>query len=362
MKRTFIILIVAVMLLTALAACASPAPAASTEPGASTAPATSTEPGASTAPATSSDTNTGSEKPFKIGYVMLEETGNSYNILEVMQKYCADRGYELIYESANVDNEKTVSITQNFIAKGCNALFVYTVDSGTMATVKGICDQNGTKVAFTGLMEEGYIEICDNEHDQGVFGAEKMIEAAANKWGAEENIDLIIVTEATEVGDGNRIRMHEAFVPKLLEEYPYYPLEDVLWVDCGLDLLKASSEIANHLSAHPDAKNILIPVFFNTSGGQGAMNALKAAGREDQAIIVSYHITDSVTEDYIKNSPDTWVGSAYFPPESYVRPLFEVAMDKWAKGEEVENQFIYSAYEWVTHENIDNYDFPFDKE
>ena len=295
---------------------------------------------------------------YKVGYVMLESVGNSYNIMLSMKDSCEERGWDFIYESANNDHEKTVAIAQNFVAMGCDSIFVYTVDSGAMATVQSICDNAGVHVAFTGLMEKGYIEICDNEFDQGVAGAEKMIEAASSKWGEGAEIDLIIVTEATEVGDGNRIRMHEAFVPRLLEEYPYYSLDDVNWVDCGLDLLKATSEIANILSAHPDAKHILVPVFYNSSGGQGAMNALKAAGRESQAILVSYHISDSVTYDYLLNMSETWIGSYFFPPESYVDPLFAV-MDKWFAGEEVENEFIYSQYVWVDAENISDFEFTF---
>ena len=301
------------------------------------------------------------EEPYKVGFVMIESIGNSFNIKEVMVKRCAERGWDFVFESADNNNERTIAITQNFITMGCDALLVYSVDIGTMQTVQFMCDNAGVKVSFTGAMEEGYIQVCDNEYQQGIAGAEEMISKVSEKWGEDAKIDLIIVTEATEVGDGNRIRMHEAFVPRLLEEYPYYNEEDVLWVDCALDLLQASSEIANHLSAHPDAKNILIPVFYNASGGQGAMNALLQAGREDDAILVSYHITDRVTYNYIKEMPETWIGSFYFPPESYVDPLFDDVFDVWADGGEVPPQFIYCDFVYVTKDNIDDMGITFDE-
>lgn len=293
---------------------------------------------------------------FKVGFVMLESTGNSYNQLGVLQKECESRNWELMYDSADNDSEKTISIVQNFITRECDALYVYTVDAGTQATVLSMCEQAGVHVAFTGLMEEGCVEICDNEAAQGAEGAKVLQAAAKEKWGEDFKADLIICTEATEVGDGNRIRMHENFIPDLCKANGY-PEENVVWIDCGLDLLTSTSEVANTLSAHPDAEKILVAAFHDEAGGQGPMNALKAAGRDGDALIFSYHISDEVSANGIKNEP-CWYGSFYFPPESYIHPLMDT-MDKWSKGETVENGFIYSEYVLVTDENIDEFTFSF---
>lgn len=293
---------------------------------------------------------------FKVGFVMLESTGNSFNQLGVLQKECENRNWELMYDSADNNSEKTISIVQNFITRECDVLYVYTVDAGTQATVQGMCEQAGVHVAFTGLMEENCVEICDNEAAQGAEGAKVLQAAAIEKWGEDFKADLIICTEATEVGDGNRIRMHENFIPDLCKANDY-PEEDVVWIDCGLDLLTATSEVANALSAHPDAERILFAAFHDGAGGQGPMNALKAAGKDDDALILSYHISDKVSANGIKNEP-CWYGSFYFPPESYISPLMD-AMDKWSRGETVENGFIYSEYVLVTAENIDEFTFAF---
>jgi ABC-type sugar transport system substrate-binding protein len=293
---------------------------------------------------------------FKVGFVMLESTGNSYNQMVVLQKECEVRGWEFMYDSADNDSEKTISLVQNFITKECDAIYVYTVDAGTQATVQNMCVQADVQVAFTGLMEENCVEICDNEADQGAEGAKVLQAAAMEKWGNDFKADLIICTEATEVGDGNRIRMHENFIPDLCAANDY-PENEVVWIDCGLDLLTSTSEVANALSAHPDAEKILVAAFHDSAGGQGPMNALKAAGREEDALILSYHISDEVTANGIKNE-SCWYGSFYFPPESYVDPLIE-AMEKWSRGEIVENGFIYSEYVLVTADNIDDFTFSF---
>ncbi|MDO4343976.1 MAG: substrate-binding domain-containing protein [Eubacteriales bacterium] len=298
------------------------------------------------------------EDPFKVGFVMLESTGNSYNQLLAMQEKCEERGWELVYDSADNDSERTISLVQNFITQECDAIYVYTVDSGTQLTAQNMCEQAGVHVAFTGLMEENCIEICDNEAAQGAAGAEVLQEAAKEKWGEDFKADFIICTEATEVGDGNRIRMHENFIPKLCEANGYDEA-DVVWIDCGLDLLTATSEAANVLSAHPDAEHILIAAFHDSAGGQGPMNALKAAGREDDALILSYHISDEASAAGIRDE-ECWYGSFYFPAESYIDPLFE-AMDTWSEGGEVENGFIYSECVLVTKDNIDEFEFAFAK-
>lgn len=295
---------------------------------------------------------------FKVGFVMLESTGNSYNQLGVLQEECEKRNWEFMYDSADNDSEKTISIVQNFITRECDVLYVYTVDAGTQATVQSMCEQAGVHAAFTGLMEEGCVEICDNEAAQGAEGAKVLQAAAKEKWGEDFKADLIICTEATEVGDGNRIRMHENFIPDLCKANDYAE-ENVVWIDCGLDLLTSTSEVANTLSAHPDAERILFAAFHDMAGGQGPLNALKAAGRAEDALILSYHISDEVSASAIKNE-SCWYGSFYFPPESYIQPLMDV-MDKWSRGETVENEFIYSEYVLVTAENIDDFTFPFAK-
>lgn len=340
MKRILAILTAAAVILI-MAACSS-------MPGTSTPPSK---------PAEGDSAGQTGESPFKVGFVMLEAKGNNYNIMTELQKACEERGWDFVYESYDQDYEKSISVVQNFILQGCDALFIYTVDAGNMATLQAMCDDAGVGCAFTGLMEEGYIQLCDDEYNQGVFGAEKLIEGAQEKWDGAAP-DLLIVAEATEVGDGNRIRMHEALVPRLMEEYPNLTEDDICWVDCGLDLLKASSEIANILSAHPDAEHIMIPTFIDESGAQGAMNALESAGRTDQALLMTYHISDDVTVNYIKTS-ESYLGSCYFPPSAYVGPLCDNVLAVWEKGGSVEPHQIYSAYEWITSENIDEYQFSF---
>lgn len=298
------------------------------------------------------------DNSYKVGFVMLESTGNSYNQLTVIEDKCEERGWELMYDSADNDSEKTISLVQNFISKECDAIYVYTVDAGTQLTVKQMCDSAGVHVAFTGLMEEGCVEICDNEAGQGAEGAKVLYAAAQEKWGEDVKADLIICTEATEVGDGNRIRMHENFIPDLCKLNDYKE-DDVVWIDCGLDLLTATSEVANALSAHPDAEHILVAAFHDSAGGQGPLNALKAAGRDGNALILSYHISDEVSANAIETE-ECWYGSFYFPPESYVDPLFD-AFDKWEAGEDVEDGFIYSQYVLVTNENIGEFTFPFEQ-
>jgi ABC-type sugar transport system, periplasmic component len=302
------------------------------------------------------DSSGSDDAPFTIGFVMIEPVGNSYNQLQVIKRECEARGWELMYDSSDNDSEKCLSLTNNFITKGADALYVYTVDMGTQTTVKEICDRAGVHVVFTGLMDDSVVQIADDEAKQGQSGAEVLTAAAAEKWG-DLKADLIIATEATEVGDGNRIRMHENYLPGLCASQNY-PEENVVWLDIGLDLLKATSLVANTLSAHPEAKRILVAAFHDQACGQGPLNALKAAGRDGDALILSYHISDRVTAEAIKNEP-AFYGSFYFPPESYVTPLFE-CFDIWAAGGTVEVGLQTCQYVLVTKDNIDEIEFEFD--
>jgi ABC-type sugar transport system substrate-binding protein len=301
------------------------------------------------------DSQAAGGKQFTIAIVLLEATGGNLNVRVAIEKLARERGYKTMYTVYENDNEKCMAAVQSYIQQKVDVIFVYTVDVAMQATVQKMCDEAGIHAAFTGSMESQYVTVADNEYDQGIFGAEKLIEAAEKKWGKDTEIDFVILTEATEVGAGNRIRMHEALQPALAKRWPNLKSNDFLWVDCGLDMLQATTDITNALASHPNAKKILIPTFFNTSGAQGAMNALLSSNRLDQALIMSYHISDKATLNYMINYPDVWIGTVYFPGESYAIPLFESAFDKWYRGETVEPGLLFCSYFWVTKDTIDDW-------
>jgi ABC-type sugar transport system substrate-binding protein len=295
------------------------------------------------------------EKPFTIAIVLLEATGGNLNVRVAIEKFAKERGYRTMYTVYENDNEKCMAAVQAYIQQKVDVIFCYTVDVAMQKTVQDMCDAAGIHAAFTGSMESQYVTVADNEYDQGVAGAERLIEAAEAKWGKDTEIDFVILTEATEVGAGNRIRMHEALQPTLAKRWPNLKPGDYLWVDCALDLLQATTDITNALASHPNAKKILIPTFFNSSGAQGAMNALIASNRLDQALIMSYHISDAATVQYMIDYPDTWIGTYYFPGESYAKPLFDHAFDPWFRGEEVKPGLLFCEFYWVTKDTIDDW-------
>ena len=303
----------------------------------------------------SSGSGDGKTKPFTIAMVLMEATGGNLNVRVAIEKMAKERGYQTMYTIYELDNEKCMAAVQAYIQQKVDVIFVYTVDVAMQSVIQEMCDTAGIHAAFTGSMESAYITVADNEQDQGVFGANKIIVAAEAKWGKDCEIDFVMIAEATEVGDGNRIRMHEALEPTLRKRWPKLKNSDIQWIDCGLDMLQATTDMTNGLAAHPNAKHILIPTFFNTSGAQGAMNALIATNRVEQAIVMSYHISDEATIFYMQNYPETWIGCCYFPGESYAGPLFETAFDPWFRGETVEKGLRFCDYVWVNKDNIDDW-------
>jgi ABC-type sugar transport system substrate-binding protein len=297
----------------------------------------------------------GGEKQYTIAIVLLEATGGNLNVRVAIEKFARERGWRTMYTVYENDNEKCMAAVQAYIQQQVDIIFCYTVDVAMQKTVQDMCDAAGIHVAFTGSMESQYITVADNEYDQGVAGAERLIEAAEAKWGKDTEIDFVILTEATEVGAGNRIRMHEALQPTLAKRWPNLGPSDYLWVDCALDLLQATTDITNALASHPNARKILIPTFFNSSGAQGAMNALITSNRLDQALVMSYHISDRATVQYMIDYPQTWIGTYYFPGDSYAKPLFENAFDPWFRGEEVKPGLLYCEFFWVTKDTIDDW-------
>jgi ABC-type sugar transport system substrate-binding protein len=303
---------------------------------------------------------TESAKPFTLGCVWQEAGGNNLNVRQAIEVLASERGYKTISIVYDRDNEKCLMAVQSLISQNVDAIFAYVIDAGVQKTIQERCAEADVYCAFTGLMEADSITICDNEFEEGKFGAEKLIAGAERKWGKDFEADLVILLEGTDAGEGNRIRMHEAIQPTIAERFPSLREEDFYWIDCGIDILQASSDVANTLAARPRAKHILIATFVDLSA-QGAMNALISAGREKDACVVTYHFSDDATMNYVKNYSDTWIGNCYFPGESYAIPLFEQAVDIWAKGGKVENGLLYSQYVWVDKSNVDGFTFSFQK-
>ena len=250
MKKIIALLLAMIMVL-ALAACAAKTEPAQAETTAeTTAPAETTETTETAAPADG----------FKVAISLAEY--NEWNKL-----------YEAVIK------EKCDEWGNSIIAQGFNAMTIQAVDNAALAPVVGQAADNGIIVVDhygfadeLGISDKIY-KVLFGQKESGIMEAAEYV-----KIGGESGKVAII---AGLTGADNAQQRTAGFE----EELAKYPdIEIVATQYCDWDTQKAQAAAEDIITANPDLKAFLVQ---DDGMSKGVWNAIEAAGKQDQIIIAS---------------------------------------------------------------------------
>lgn len=225
-----------------------------------------------------------------IGVTLLTRGHEFYKDLEAGLSEAADQaGCELLIDAGEWDLQKQQSQIENFITKRVDAIVVCPVDSKGIGT--GIEQANEADIpVFTAdiAAHEGHV-ICHIASDNVKGG-----ETAARYMGehlASGKIAVIDQPVVTSVID--RVTGFE----KKLSDYPNLTIVGK-WDGSGVRD-KAMNVTEQVLQRHPDIKGIFA---INDDSALGALQAVRAAGKEKEIMIVGYDATPEAREEILAGS------------------------------------------------------------
>jgi D-xylose transport system substrate-binding protein len=240
-----------------------------------------------------------------------------------------EMGAEVVFDSANNDEQMQLSKFENMLAKGCQVIVMQPVNTGTAGNMVMMANDEGVKVVgYDSMLVNGPLDymVMQDSWAVGKLQGEAMIEwFNAKKGKVEGNVALIM----GQPGDSNAAAMSEGAL-KIIEDNPGLELV-VQQSHEGWSPDKAMATAENALTKF---ENKIDAFICNNSGmARGVVAALDAQGLADtEKVFVAGSDADLVNIQYVaqgKQSVEIW---------KKIKPLAETSAEvavKLAMGEEV---------------------------
>ena len=275
------------------------------------------------------------EEPLTIGFCNCTDSAQFFiTVKESMERACSEKGYKLLYTISNLDPMQMRTAWESFVTQGADIIVDFSLleDSGsTMA--KQFKEQYGIDVICVDNVYDNAYFFGVNNNEAGKTAGHYVAAKIQEKWNGQVDCMLQFYQES----NGPTVKLRNSGIYEGMIEDGIELAEDkVTWINAsgtapsGTDPAVMKSLVYDYLTAHADDHKIVIAC-FNDDGANSAYNAVKAAGREDEVMIIS-HNADPVALDTFKQGEGCWIGSVCYSPETYGDQIIALA-EKLIAGE-----------------------------
>ena len=289
----------------------------------------------------------GEENSYVIGYAInsLNDTGQTLG-LNGAEDFVATTEHKLVVSDASEDVIKQQDNVSAFIEQGVNALVVVPVDTSAMDPITDMAVEAGIPLVYVNRnpyagreadMPTGVYYVGSQEIDAGIFQAEFAGEHLGGKGG-------VAILQGI-LGNEGALKRTEGVQVTLAEKYPEMVLLAAETGNWQRDQGMAITE--NWITKFGDELNAVLA--NNDEMALGAINALKAAGREDVIVMGVDAIPDARASVQSGEMIGTVLQDQYGQGAKGVE--LAIAHLDGAPGEAV----TWIPFELVTKENIADY-------
>jgi D-xylose transport system substrate-binding protein len=248
-------------------------------------------------------------------------------------------GATVIFASANNDEQMQLAKFENMLAKGCQAIVLQPVNTGTAGSMVRMANEEGVKVVgYDSMLVNGPLDmmVMQDSWAVGKLQGEAMVDWLKAKRGAAKGKVALIMGQP---GDSNAKAMSSGAL-EIIQANPELELVAEQAHE-GWSSEKAMATAENVLTKHGNQVDAFI---CNNSGmARGVISALDAQGLADaEKVFVAGSDADLVNIQYVaqgKQAVEIW---------KKINPLAETAAEiavKLAKGEEVKaDRMINNGY------------------
>jgi ribose transport system substrate-binding protein len=180
----------------------------------------------------------------------------------------------------------------------------------------------------------------------GQIAGQGLVAAAQTKWGG--SVDLALVEKQSGPGQDLLQQRTLGIVDGISKALPSLAATSIIQVEGGLNAGAAQTAIATALTAHPDAKHILIGM-LGDANAVAAANAAQEANRADQ-VLTAGQGGDDVGLKELRGPVDSFVGTTDYLPNLYGNDVIPLACDLLA-GKQIPAQ-VFVKHTFLTRDNI----------
>lgn len=221
-------------------------------------------------------------EPYKIGLI-IKNTTNPYMLLQAdgAAKAAEDMGFEISVQApAQADSaEEQLSIMDSMVQGGTEAFVVHVVDSkGIVPAVNRAIDK-GIPIAAVGTAPETdiFLRTGADYYPSGKAVAEKLFEMAGGTGG-------LVILEGT-AGAQNAEERKQGIMD-VLENYP--DIELLASQPANFNRVQGMQVMENILQREGIREELTMVIGCNSEMAMGALQAIKAAGLQDQVMVASF--------------------------------------------------------------------------
>ena len=268
-------------------------------------------------------------------------------VQEGHEKYAAEAGVEIFIVDNEADPAKSVDNARAMISKGVDFFIEYQGHADTNAVIGEMMRKEGIPVVAIDIPVPEAPFFGGNNPVAGYIAGNWLGKYAKTNWSGEDVVLLLV--ESTTNGKINADRM-QGYIDGVLEMVPEVA-GNVYRLDTNNQYEDAQDKMRSWLSGHPDEKHILLGGLHDGITN-GALQALREANRESDAIIISQGADPSIYAE-IRNPDSAFKGSVAYFPEKYGFYTISIAMDI-LRGNPVPWEY-FVPHVTIDASNIDDY-------
>jgi ABC-type sugar transport system substrate-binding protein len=189
-----------------------------------------------------------------------------------------------------------------------------------------------------------------NNAEAGRLAGQGLVSAATQKWGAG-SVDLALVEEQTGPGQQLILQRTDGIVAGIKAADPSLASSSIVVFEGSTDPDTAGAAVAAQLTAHPNAKHIIIGM-LGDANGVSASKAAQEAGRSDQVLIAGQG-GDGVGVSTLEGPPTSFIGTTDYRPSNYGNDLIALACNA-IKGKKIA-MVNYIHHIFLTRGNVRTY-------
>lgn len=304
---------------------------------------------ASQAETTKAAAETTKKKEVTIAFANLKD---SIEFCQSVKKGIEDeakkKGWKIFSMDNDFDGAKSVANANNVVALNADLFLEFNSDSKAGESIMEIMNKAKIPVIAIDIPLPGVPYFGADNFGAGKVGGVTAAEIAKKEWG---KCDYVVVI--TRADGGELIKQREdGFFEGVKTIFPDIDAKKQIVIDGKGDVLPAKQVFTDFLTAHPDAKNIIVgPV--NDQCAQGAISAAETSGREGNVLMISQGCDKSAIDNLYLDKQNAWRGSVSYAPEMYGSYLIPLA-EKILNGEKIPDKN-YLKHFTITKENVEKY-------
>jgi len=283
---------------------------------------------------------------YSIGFANLQRD-IAFGVLveKGIQQNADAAGIELVVADNRLDGPTALANAKSFAERKVDYVIEFQTDANFGQTVMDVFKPDGTKVTAIDIPMPGASFFGVNNPKSGFMGGSYLATAAAKQFGAESvKNGYLVIGALPQSGVIPRMRT-EGQRAGFLALNKDFPTDHIIEIDTKNTLQESYTQMNNVLGRIPPEAPIMI-IGINDQATMGMLQAVRAAGRVDQAIAVGNGADEA---EALATDPKLVAATGSFPA-SYGNYLIPIALSALAGKPVPEATFV--THQMVTKANI----------